>query len=289
MSALGDVGYAIYYTGIPMRGPWLVAFGTSASAPLWGALAALTNASPECAGSSVGFMNPALYTVGGGPHYASAFNDITVGNNDFTGTNGGLYPAGTGYDMATGIGSPIAWNEDGEGLAAQLCQIGPPPPPSPTITSFTPTSGAVGAKVTIKGTNFSTATEVRFATTSATFTIKSATKITATVPPGAQSGAISVTGPGGTGTSTSSFTVSTPAPTIVSFTPTSGGAGMKVTIKGTNFAGATAVSFGATVATFSIKSATKLIAFVPAGATTGPISVSTPGGTTTSSVNFVVP
>jgi IPT/TIG domain len=80
---------------------------------------------------------------------------------------------------------------------------------APTITSFSPTSGPVGATVTINGTNFTGATSVKFNGVSATFIVNSATKITATVPTGATTGRISVTTPGGTATSTSDFTVTT--------------------------------------------------------------------------------
>jgi hypothetical protein len=44
--------------------------------------------------------------VAGGSSYAKSFNDITSGNNDDTHTNGGLFPAGTGFDMASGLGTP---------------------------------------------------------------------------------------------------------------------------------------------------------------------------------------
>ncbi len=78
---------------------------------------------------------------------------------------------------------------------------------APTITSFSPTSGNVGTSVVITGTNFSGATSVRFNGSTATYTINSATQITATVPSAATTGTIQVTGPGGTGTSATSFTV----------------------------------------------------------------------------------
>jgi hypothetical protein len=80
---------------------------------------------------------------------------------------------------------------------------------APTITSFSPTSGPVGASVTINGTNFTGATSVKFNGVTATFIVNSATKITATVPTGATTGRITVTTPGGTATSTSDFTVTT--------------------------------------------------------------------------------
>ncbi len=80
-----------------------------------------------------------------------------------------------------------------------------------------------------------------------------------------------------------------PAPTITSFTPTSGPVGTTVTITGTNLGGVTGVSFNGTAAvTFAGVSATSATAVVPTGATTGPISLTTPNGTATSSTNFTV-
>lgn len=70
-------------------------------------------------------------------------------------------------------------------------------------------------------------------------------------------------------------------PTITSFTPTSAAAGATVTITGTNFTGATAVSFGSTAAaSFSVVSASSITAVLAAGAT-GSVSVTTPSGTAT--------
>jgi len=164
--------------------------------------------------------------------------------------------------------------------------------PSPTVTGFTPTSGPVGTSVVITGTNFTGATAVKFDVTNATtFTVNSATQITATVPTGAVSGKISVTTPGGTGLSAANFTVTvpTPAPTVTGFTPTSGPVGTSVVITGTNFTGATVVKFNATNAvTFTVNSATQITATVPTGATTGKVSVTTPGGTGLSAANFTV-
>jgi hypothetical protein len=158
---------------------------------------------------------------------------------------------------------------------------------SPTIAGFNPTSGGVGTSVVITGTNFGGATAVRFNGTGASHVINSATQITATVPAGAATGPIAVTTPGGTATSSSSFTV-IPAPTITSFSPTSGNVGKGILIKGRNFSGATTVKFNGTTASFTVSSATQITATVPAGATTGKITVTTPSGTGTSANNFTV-
>jgi len=77
------------------------------------------------------------------------------------------------------------------------------------VSSFTPSSGAVGTSVTITGTGFTSASSVKFNGTTASFTVNSSTQITATVPTGATSGTLSVIAPGGLATSSSSYTVTT--------------------------------------------------------------------------------
>ncbi len=76
------------------------------------------------------------------------------------------------------------------------------------VTSVLPTSATPGTQVVIAGTGFTGATGVAFNGTTAAFTVDSGTQITTHVPDGATSGAVSVTGPGGTATSSGSFTVS---------------------------------------------------------------------------------
>src|SRR5438046_2359997 len=56
--------------------------GTSCAAPLWAGFTALMNQQATAAGQpSVGFLNPAIYAIGKGPNYATAFHDTTTGNN----------------------------------------------------------------------------------------------------------------------------------------------------------------------------------------------------------------
>jgi hypothetical protein len=86
-----------------------------------------------------------------------------------------------------------------------------------------------------------------------------------------------------------SFTLTPPpAPTIGGFSPGNGPAGTAVTINGANFGGATAVAFNGTNATFTVNSSTQISTTVPSGATTGLISVTTPGGTAHSAGSFTV-
>jgi Abnormal spindle-like microcephaly-assoc'd, ASPM-SPD-2-Hydin len=77
-------------------------------------------------------------------------------------------------------------------------------------------------------------------------------------------------------------------PTFTSFTPTSGGVGTSVVITGTRFLGTSAVEFNGVSATFTVDSDTQITATVPEGATTGPITATTSGGTATSATDFTV-
>jgi hypothetical protein len=121
----------------------------------------------------------------------------------------------------------------------------------------------------------------------AEFAVRSATSITGIVPAGANSGPISVTNAAGTALSATGFTVAT-KPTLTGFTPAKGPVGTEVTIIGTHFTGANSVQFNGVPAPFTVSSATTIAAKVPAGATTGKLTVATPGGIATSSGIFAV-
>jgi len=105
-----ESGYIVYWNGVNDGDPasWYDVYGTSAAAPLWAALFALADAQSGCVESPVGFANPLLYAIAGSSLYAQAFTDISTGNNDLYGDNGGDFPATAGYDMATGLGTPKA-------------------------------------------------------------------------------------------------------------------------------------------------------------------------------------
>lgn len=104
-------GYLVYCTSVQAgcsgTQPWLAVGGTSAAAPLWAAMMAMTNEiSLQQGGFNLGFVNPLMYQVGNTANqYATSFHDITSGNNDYNHLNNGLYPTTANYDMATGLGS----------------------------------------------------------------------------------------------------------------------------------------------------------------------------------------
>jgi hypothetical protein len=82
--------------------------------------------------------------------------------------------------------------------------------------------------------------------------------------------------------------LNTTAPALLSFTPTSGVVGTTVTLTGTGLSHTTAVTFNGTPATFTVNSATSISTVVPAGASTGLLTVITPGGSATSATPFTV-
>lgn len=77
---------------------WDLAGGTSLSAPCWAGLIAIAD---QMSGQPLGFIQPALYRLGG-----EGMHDITVGDNSFAGVQG--YQAQPGYDLVSGWGTPIA-------------------------------------------------------------------------------------------------------------------------------------------------------------------------------------
>jgi hypothetical protein len=155
------------------------------------------------------------------------------------------------------------------------------------IGSFSPAFAKVGTVITITGSHLAGATFVKFNGHTASFTPVSDTKLRATVPPGATTGPITVTGTLGVAPSATSFGVVV-APSISSFTPTSGKVGATVTITGNGLLGTTAVKFNGKVAKFTFSSNTSITAIVPKGATTGTISVTNPVATATSPGSFTV-
>jgi subtilase family serine protease len=83
--------------------------GTSFAAPRWAGFMALVNQQAVEAGNApqggLGFINPAIYSVGNGTSYNNDFHDVTSGNND-TDNQPVWFSAVTGYDLVTGWGSP---------------------------------------------------------------------------------------------------------------------------------------------------------------------------------------
>jgi hypothetical protein len=102
---------------------------------------------------------------------------------------------------------------------------------APTITSFTPTTGAAGTSVVVTGSNLGGATLCTLAGATCTITANGPTSLTFTVPSGASSGLIAITAPGGTVASATNFTI-TGTTNFLSTNSTVQGAGANYTLTG---------------------------------------------------------
>ena len=97
-----------YSTNVNDTG-WYVIGGTSSSSPQWAGLIAVAN--EMNGGHQLGYINPALYAIASNPStYASDFYDVTTGNNAAFAPTVAGYPATTGWDPVTGLGTPNAAN-----------------------------------------------------------------------------------------------------------------------------------------------------------------------------------
>lgn len=158
---------------------------------------------------------------------------------------------------------------------------------NPFVTFLPPHSqGKVGKMIGLLGQGFTGATNVTFNGTAASFHVASDTYMTTTVPSGAGTGSIRVTGGGGTLTSNRIFRVT---PQLLSFDPPSGPVGTQVTITGVSLTQTLGVGFGDRIpAQFTVNSDTQVTAIVPSGAKTGPVGIETKGGIAISSGMFTV-
>lgn len=290
-------------------GGWTTSGGTSSAAPIWAALLAVVNESATCQSNvatenGVGFVSPLLYSVASNPAaYAASFNDITAGNNDPYGFSG-LFPATTGYDMASGLGSPqLTQPGNGAGLAYYLCTAAASGP-RPTVTDIADNvafTSASSTNVTITGTNFGSNASPAVAAVQvgdyvlppADFHVDGATSISATFPAAAKvlppqaatdgAGRVQVVVTLNDGESSalspgSAFTYvdnngANAIPSVTSVGPYGGiqAGGNTVDIYGSGFTGATGVEFGGVAATdFTVLHDWEIAATVPpyAGGTT---------------------
>jgi kumamolisin len=177
-----------------VEGGWSAYLGTSIATPLVAGLVA--DAADGCVDPLQGNIAAALYGLAGEGVYGSALSDVTAGDNDLTRTyDGAYYPAGSGYDPVTGLGTPIA-----EGWSC------------PEVSSVSPDEAQPGTQVIISGLGLERAT-FTFGGTPAAVVSSSATTATVLVPAGSGTVSLGATSVLGSGTSTQPFTiVSAPAP-----------------------------------------------------------------------------
>jgi hypothetical protein len=281
-------------------GGWTTIGGTSSAAPMWAGMLADVNASATCQAnnatkSGVGFVSPLLYSVASNPTaYAASFNDVKTGNNDPYGDSN-LFQATSGYDMASGLGTPQLTGPGGKaGLAYYLCSQAPAAT-RPTVTALAPASASTadpGPTVTITGTHFRQngapnvkSIQVGDVELSSGFTVASDTTIQATFPPASDltpptdqtdgAGLVQVTvtlddGEASAANVHSGFTYvhngpPLPMPTVTGVHTYAGPetGGNTVDVYGAGFTGATGVTFGGVPATIVSASDTRVRVTVP--------------------------
>ena len=195
---------------------------------------------------------------------------------------------GSGYTVAEGdIGSTLrvretAHNASGPG-SAESATVGPVASATPAISGFASSSGITGSRFIVEGAALDTAAEVTLGSSPASFTVLSPSRLEVIVPDGAKTGKVAVTTAHGSVTSKAKFTVTL---SITSFKATGRSS---VSIKGVGFTSSSTVAFDGTPASFTFISAKKLKATIPAGAGSGPITVTNnlaPAGTVSSALSF---
>jgi kumamolisin len=259
--------------------------GTSFAAPMWAGYLALVNEQAIANGNhTVGFINPSLYTIGAGSSYGSDFHDITSGSNGYSAT--------TGYDLATGWGSPngtglisaLAGSSSGSGfsLSASPASVTVAQGAKGTSTITSTVTGGFDSAISLSATGQPTGVTVGFSPTSITGAGTSTMTLTVASSTAPGTYHITVTG-------TSGSTVET---TMVSLTVTGTNPNFAISASPTTISVARSSSGTATITTTVSGGFNSAISLSASGqgtaqtVTLSPSSIAAPGsGTSTMTVN----
>jgi alpha-tubulin suppressor-like RCC1 family protein len=256
----GEVGNGTIGTKVPLAVPV-------------SSLSAVTQISAG-AHTSVALLSSGGVMTWGSEKFGALGNGETTGSSDVPVAVTGV---STAFDVSAGASHMLAVSES-----------------IPSVSKVEPNNGpaAGGTSVTLTGTELLGATAVKFGKTAATsFTVNSATSITATAPAG--TGAVDVTVTAATGTSPTGASdkyTYLALPTVSKLSAKGGSAagGTSVTITGTGLSSVTSVNFGSAVSTeVTIHSATSLTVISPVGTGgTALVTVTSGGGTSVASSKF---
>jgi len=241
--------------------------GTSFAAPMWAGYLALINQQAVANGNSrLGFINPSLYSIGGGSSYDTDFHDITSGSNGDSAT--------TGYDLATGWGSP-----NGTGLINALAG-----------TSSTPGFSLSASPASVSVVQGNSGTSTITSTVSGGF--NSAVSLSASGQPAGVTVGFSPTSITGTGSSTMTMTVAsstTPGTYSIVVTGTSGSTTETTSVSLTVTSSTAGFSISASPSSISVargRSGSSTITTSVTGGFDSAISLSASGGGSSLSVTF---
>ena len=261
--------------------------GTSFAAPRWAGFLALVNEQVVSNGNStLGFVNPALYSIGKSPNYDSDFHDITSGNNN--NGKGTSYNAVVGYDLVTGWGSP-----KGQNLITALAGGASPSftlsdsPGNLTITqgaaggtttiTVNPQNGFTGA-VNLTATGLPSGATATFNPTSTTGT--SILTLTASSSAATGTATITITGTSGSLVQTAAVALTVNAATTPNFSLSASPASLTVA-PGSNGKSTITISSQASFASATTLAATGLPSGVTAAFSTNPVTPPANGTVTT--------
>ena len=205
--------------------------GTSFAAPMWAGYIALVNQQLVANGkSTIGFLNPTIYSQNVTSSYAADFHDISSGTS-------GSFSAVSGYDLVTGWGSPDS------GLISALTGSGTQNPSfslSASPTSLSVAAGSSGTStitstvsngfdsaVTLSASGLPSGVTVGFSPSSITGAGSSTASFTVASTATAGTYSITITGTSGSATSTATVALTVTTTTqkgafTVSVSPTSG-------------------------------------------------------------------
>lgn len=99
MRQIPDISAAAYGLAVYFKGQWGAVGGTSAAAPIWAAGLALVNEGMIQQVHTFNYGPQMFYSVANKANGTQPYYDVTRGNNLY-------YPAGTGWDFASGLGTP---------------------------------------------------------------------------------------------------------------------------------------------------------------------------------------
>ncbi len=232
------------------------------------------------------------------PYYGGPGTVVDVYGNEFNGVTGvrfGGVPA-LSYQVVNaiqlravvptnGLTGPITvYTDRGDYSSRDTFYV------APRITVIDPLVGSVGDRIRVDGANFvAGGSSVYFGDILAANEVVAQTQLYTVVPSGAVSGSLYVVTGAGTATSVQPFRVVGPGPIVLGFQPSKGLPGDRITLLGRKFTGATQVKFNGVLApTAQVTADTQISVVIPAGATTGPVSVTSPAGTGHSPEHFVV-
>jgi subtilase family serine protease len=244
-----------------------VAGGTSFGGPIFAGMVALINQQQGYT-SGQGLVNPTLYTLASNSTtYASAFHDITTGNNDCTAgstdcSSTAGFAAGTGYDQVTGLGTIDLFN-----LANAW-----PASTGPSLIGTTTTVSASNTAPTIN-----TADNFTITVTSSTGTTIPTGTVALTIDGGTPTSGIALSS-NGTATNSTSFTTTGTHVIIAAYSGDSSHASstgtVSVNVAGTTSRGGTFALTATNVTVTQGKSGVSTITVSPAGGYTGTVDLS---------------